>query len=525
MSYWNLYFLAKVGLTFTGYIGFNWWLNLLLWLALLPPIGHRLLRRTRAVLAWPAALALLYHDSYLPTPARVLSQLKALAGFSADYWLELATRLVNPAALVLAIAGLFLYAALARRVRFATLALVGILSVPLVAAIQEHNVPDNEAGGTLASQGGGTQAAGAEASDPDALLQKFYASEGQKRLQFTAASGPPAFDIILLHVCSLSWDDMEFVGQRNHPLLQRFDVLFTNFNSAASYSGPSSLRVLHGSCGQTPHTKLYEGIDPQCYVFPNLEKLGYQTAGLLNHDGLYEEFAHTLEQRGGLAGKLQRNQDAPVHMQNFDGSPIYNDHALLSQWWKKRGAQSGGPPVALYYNTISLHDGNRVPGMSSRSSLDTYKPRLVQLMADFDKFITELETAGRPVVVVLVPEHGASLRGDKIQISGMREIPGPRITLVPAAVKLVGMKKAADAPPAAPVVVNQPMSYLGLFTLLGDMLADNPYAATARPLAERLQAPETTPFVSENADVIVMRNAAGKFMMKSGNGEWIPYNY
>ncbi|WP_427999630.1 cellulose biosynthesis protein BcsG [Acidovorax sp.] len=524
MSYWNLYFLAKVGLTFTGYIGFNWWLNLLLWLALLPPIGHRLLRRTRAVLAWPAALALLYHDSYLPTPARVLSQLKALAGFSADYWLELATRLVNPAALVLAIAGLFLYAALARRVRFATFALAGILSVPLVAAIQEHKAQENEAGGTLASQGDGTQPA--DASDPDALLQKFYASEGQKRLQFTsAAGGTPPFDIILLHVCSLSWDDMEFVGQRNHPLLQRFDVLFTNFNSAASYSGPASLRVLHGSCGQTPHKKLYEGIDPQCYVFPNLEKLGYQTAGLLNHDGLYEEFAHTLEQRGGLAGKLQRNQDAPVHMQNFDGSPIYNDYALLSQWWKKRSAQSGGAPVAMYYNTISLHDGNRVPGMSSRSSLDTYKPRLVQLMADFDKFITELETAGRPVVVVLVPEHGASLRGDKIQISGMREIPGPRITLVPAAVKLVGMKKAADAPPAAPVVVNQPMSYLGLFTLLGDLLSDSPYAASARPLAERVKAPETTPFVSENADVIVMRNAAGKYMMKSGNGEWIPYTY
>ncbi len=525
MSYWNLYFLAKVGLTFTGYIGFNWWLNLMLWLALLPPIGHRLLRRTRTVLAWPAAIALLYHDSYLPTPARVLSQLKALAGFSADYWLELATRLVNPAALVLAIAGLFLYAALARRVRFATFALVGILSVPLVAAIQEHKAQENEAGGTLASQGESAQAAGAEAADPDALLQKFYASEGQKRLQFTAAGGPPAFDIILLHVCSLSWDDLEFVGQRNHPLLQRFDVLFTNFNSAASYSGPASLRVLHGSCGQTPHKKLYEGIDPQCYVFPNLEKLGYQTAGLLNHDGVYEEFAHTLEQRGGLAGKLQRNQDAPVHMQNFDGSPIYNDHALLSQWWKKRSAQSGGAPVALYYNTISLHDGNRVPGMSSRSSLDTYKPRLVQLMADFDKFITELESAGRPVVVVLVPEHGASLRGDKIQISGMREIPGPRITLVPAAVKLVGMKKAADAPPAAPVVVHQPMSHLGLFTLLGDLLSDSPYAASARPLAERVQAPETTPFVSENADVIVMRNAAGKYMMRSGNGEWIPYTY
>lgn len=525
MSYWNLYFLVKIGLSFTGYIGFNWWLNLLLWLALQPPIAHRLLRRARAVLAWPVAIALLYHDSYLPTPARVVSQFKALAGFSADYWLELAQRLVNPAALALAMAGLVLYAALARRIRFATFALVGILSVPLVAAIQEHGVQEGIGGGALASQGDAPEAAGINTSDPDALLQKFYASESQKRTQFTTAGGTPPFDIILLHVCSLAWDDMEFVGQRDNPLLKRFDVLFTNFNSAASYSGPASLRVLHGSCGQTPHKKLYEGIDPQCYVFPNLEKVGYQTAALLNHDGVYEEFAHALEQRGGLAGKLQPNQSAPVHMQNFDGSPIYNDHALLSQWWKKRSAQIGGAPVALYYNTISLHDGNRVPGMSSRSSLDTYKPRLVQLMTDFDKFITELETAGRPVVVVLVPEHGASLRGDKIQISGMREIPGPRITLVPAAVKLVGMKKAPEAPPAAPLVVNQPMSYLGLFTLLGDMLADNPYAATARPLAERLQAPETTPFVSENADVIVVRNAAGKYLMKSGNGEWIPYTY
>ncbi|GDY35138.1 cellulose biosynthesis protein BcsG [Acidovorax sp. NB1] len=525
MSYWNLYFLVKVGLHFTGYIGFSWWLNLLLWLALLPTIKHRLLRRTRAVLAWPAAIALLYYDSYLPTLGRVLSQVKALAGFSADYWMELAGRLVNPTAVVVAVAGVFLYAALARRVRFATFALAGILSVPLVATLQEREAQIRNDSRVQANPGDAPPVAGADPADPDALLQKFYASESQKRMQFSTGAGSPPFDIILLHVCSLSWDDMEFVGQRDNPLLKRFDVLFTNFNSAASYSGPASLRVLHGSCGQTPHKKLYEGIDPQCYVFPNLEKVGYQTAALLNHDGVYEEFAHALEQRGGLTGKLQPNQSAPVHMQNFDGSPIYNDHALLSQWWKKRSSERGNNPVALYYNTISLHDGNRVPGMTSRSSLDTYKPRLVQLMADFDKFITELETAGKPVVVVLVPEHGASLRGDKIQISGMREIPGPRITLVPAAVKLVGLKKPASAEPPAPLVVNQPMSYLGLFTLLGDMLSDSPYADSARPLSERLQTPETTSFVSENADVIVMRNAAGKYLMKSGNGEWIPYSY
>ena len=523
MSYWNLYFLAKVGLYFTGYIGFNWWMNLLLWLALWPSAPHTWLRRSRAVLAWPAAIALLYYDSYLPTLTRVLSQIQALAGFSMDYWLELAARLVSPSALALIAGGIVVYAALALRVRFATFAIAGILSVPIVSAIQQHNnTQGDNTTDTLATQGGDPQSLGADRSDPDALLQKFYATESQKRLQLTAAGGTPPFDIILLHVCSLSWDDIEFVGQHDNPLLQRFDVVFTNFNSAASYSGPASLRVLHGSCGQTSHKKLYEGVDPQCYVFPNLEKLGYQTAGLLNHDGVYEDFAKTLEQRSGLAGKLQRNQDAPVHMQNFDGSPIYNDHALLSQWWKKRSSAPDAAPVALYYNTVSLHDGNRVPGMASRSSVDTYKPRLVQLLADFGKFISELESTGRPVVVMLVPEHGASLRGDKIQMSGMREIPGPRITLVPAAVKLVGVKKSAVT---APLVVSQPMSYFGLFTFLGDLIQDSPYAPSARPLADRLQAPEKTPFVSENADVIVMRNSAGKYVMKSGNGEWIPYNY
>lgn len=522
MSYWNLYFLAKVGLYFTGYIGFSWWLNLLLWLALQPPITDKRLRYTRAVLACPAAIALLYYDSYLPTLARVLSQMQALAGFSMDYWMELASRVVNPTALILAIAGIVLYGVLARRVRFATFALAGILTVPIVSTIQQYNLRDHDEAEAIVSQEDGTSSASGNSADPDVLLQKFYATESQKRLQFAAAGGAPPFDIILLHVCSLSWDDMDFVGQHDNPLLQRFDVVFTNFNSAASYSGPASLRVLHGSCGQTPHKKLYEGVDPQCYVFPDLEKLGYQTQALLNHDGLYEDFAKTLEQRGGLAGKLQPNQDAPVHMQNFDGSPIYNDRALLSQWWKKRGSSAGAAPVALYYNTVSLHDGNRVPGMASRSSTDTYKPRLVQLLADFDKFISELEATGRPVVVMLVPEHGASLRGDKIQISGMREIPGPRITLVPAAVKLVGMKKAAAT---APIVIGQSMSYFGLFSFLGDLINDNPYASSARPLAERLNAPETTPFVSENADVLVMRNAGGKYIMKSGNGEWIPYSY
>lgn len=41
MSFWHLIFLAKVGLYFGGYIGLNWWLNLLLWASMLPPLRTR----------------------------------------------------------------------------------------------------------------------------------------------------------------------------------------------------------------------------------------------------------------------------------------------------------------------------------------------------------------------------------------------------------------------------------------------------------------------------------------------------
>lgn len=70
MHYWNLYFLLKTGLFYRGYTGFDWVLNLALGTALAWPMPQGRWRRLRSVLAWPAALALLYSDSYLPNALR-----------------------------------------------------------------------------------------------------------------------------------------------------------------------------------------------------------------------------------------------------------------------------------------------------------------------------------------------------------------------------------------------------------------------------------------------------------------------
>ena len=523
MSYISLYFLIKLGLYYSHYIGFNWLLNFTLAVVSVWPLSIGRWAKIRVVFTWFLAIILLYHDSYLPTPARVFSQLNALSSFSFSYMLELLGRLYNPLVLTGLAALILIYKLLSSRIRFSTFALAGILSVPFVSMIELGSKPAQASVEVNSASVPNTSVLNEKnppvALDPQAELVNFYSQENQRHLSFSTGGQVPPFDIILLHICSLSWDDMDFVNEANHPLLKRFDVVFSNFNSAASYSGPASIRVLRGTCGQSPHDKLYKSVDPQCYVFPNLEKIGYAAKGLLNHDGIFDKFADQLEQRTGLKGKLEKIPDAPIALHSFDGSPIYDDFSLLSKWWDAR-LNRGAAPEALYYNSVTLHDGNIVPGSTSRSSSVTYKPRLIKLMADVDKFINVLEKSGKPVVLMIVPEHGASLRSDKYQISGMREIPSPGITLVPAAIKLIGLKKTSET---APIVIKDSVSFFGLYTLLGGMLADNPFAPNAPAFPTRLKTIEKTKFVSENDDVVVMRDATGRYMMKSSNGAWVPY--
>lgn len=523
MSYISLYFFIKLGLYYSHYISFNWIFNLIFAVVSFWPLSAGRLTKIRAILIWPIAVALLYRDSYLPTPARVISQLGALSSFSFDYMLELLGRLYNPEVLIGLFALILIYRLLGTRIRFSTLAIFGILTVPFTSMMElsskpaQASVTANSANNISASTPNQNNLSATQ--DPQTELINFYSQESQRHLSFSTGGQVPPFDIILLHICSLSWEDMDFVNESNHPLLKRFDVIFSNFNSAASYSGPASIRVLRGTCGQSPHDKLYKSVDPQCYVFPNLEKIGYLAKGLLNHDGIFDKFADQLEQRTGLKGKLEKISGVPVALHSFDGSPVYDDFSLLSKWWGAR-LNRGETPEALYYNSVTLHDGNIVPGSASRSSAVTYKPRLIKLMADFDKFISILEKSGRPVVLMIVPEHGASLRSDKYQISGMREIPSPGITLVPAAIKLIGLKKASDT---APIVIKDSVSFFGLYTLLGGMLSDNPFAPNAPAFTTRLKNLEKTKFVAENDDVVVMRNNAGRYMMKSSNGAWVFY--
>ena len=142
-----------------------------------------------------------------------------------------------------------------------------------------------------------------------------------------------------------------------------------------------------------------------------------------------------------------------------------------------------------------------------------------RLLSDLDRLVTTLETQQRPTMLVFIPEHGAGSRGDRMQIPFMRENPSPAITLVPAAVRFVGLPKQSN-----PITIDQPTSYIDLAGLMRDAIAQDPYrnnSVTAATLAAGIT---STPYVSSNEAVTVVRYSDDYYLRYQG-GAWANYRY
>ncbi len=521
MGLWDLYFITKLFLYFGQYMDFHAWPNLAFAAILLIPIPEtyphaKRLRKIRQAVAIPVGIALFYYDTWLPPITRVFSQASMVGGFSLPYLAELAGRLVNPLVLAALALVFVVYFLLARKFRISSFILIAMLA-PLFSIGQGTPKPD-----ALTPQPNAAVAIPSGPADTPTLntqLASFYAEEDDRSVSFSAPPPQDApFDIIVLQICSLSWDDLDFTRQRDNPLFGRFDILFTNFDSAASYSGPAAIRLLRGSCGQPRHKSLYDPAPMQCYTFNNLKDSGFEPQLAMNHDGHYGNFIGDVRDRGGLTVPPFDIKGLPAYLQSFDGSPVHEDYAVLSKWWEAR-LKSPVPRVALFYNSISLHDGNYYAGRRS-NSMQIYPARQEQLLKDMDKFFSMLQASGRRAVVVFVAEHGASVRGDKMQIAGLREIPTPRITTVPVGIKLIGLP---DNPAAKPFLVTKPTSYLAVSQLLANFIAITPFGKNHLSMEDYTRDLPTTNFVSENEDVVVMRRG-NLYYIRTNGSEWVQYD-
>jgi cellulose synthase operon protein YhjU len=513
---WSAYFLVKLLLYALGYIDFHPWANLAfaVFTSLTPKNARQ--RLSKNLIAVPVGIALLYYDSWLPPIAQALSQAQNLRTFSPAYLWELAGRFVNWKLLVGLSVALAVYALARRKLRMSTFAFLGILAVMLA----PHGRLWLERGASqsaVAAPGAVAGAVDERNLSPEALdsrLAQFYADQKKIQVQFVRPDADEAaYDILVLHVCSLSWDDLKTLRLSQDAFFGRFDLVLSNFNSGASYSGPAAIRLLRGACGQTPENKLYDQAPPECLVMDGLQNAGFEPHWLMNHDGHFGNFFGDVHDRGALKVPLEDNSGATPAQLSFDGTPIYSDYSALSRWWAKR-QQNPARHLVLYYNTISLHDGNRVLGAGRPDS--SYAARYAQFQTDIGHFLDDLRNSGRHAVVVFIAEHGAALGGDRRQISGLREIPTAAIAHVPVAIALVNAVRAA---PSSARRIESPTSYPALNELLSRFIADNPFAKPDLNLETYTDALPQADFVAENNGTTVMQ-VGNRYMMRSPDGTW-----
>ncbi|WP_288108951.1 cellulose biosynthesis protein BcsG [Limnobacter sp.] len=554
MLFWNLYFLVKIGLQLGGKLQMSPWLNLLLFVALLTfhwlPIRRVGLKVALSLLIFlPLAFVLALHEFGLVLSTQLFDEILALRNFSGDYLLELVQRSISPTLLWGVAIGLLALRVLYRYLRITswvggTLALVciGLLlpgksqnQAPLQAA---HYTPVRD--GALAAEQialgpqdfaklqkarnllDGQGAPGSESTDsPQSSLTLFFQEQKAIALNhFNRGIGQPDFDLVFLHICSLAWSDLRFAKQTQHPLLKQANFVFTHFNSATSYSGPAALRLLRSSCGQPEHNALYQRADPSCLLFNQLNQAGYKIEVGLNHNGSFDNFkTEVLDNIGApYTQPIQYNQVA-LGTVAFDGSPVARDGDYLKAWWKQRMAKDAGP-VALYYNTITMHDGNQLPNQRM-SSVQSYPIRLSGLLDDIESVIALIRQSGKRALVVVIPEHGAGMTGEYGQLVGLRELPTPAITEVPVLGYWIDPQATEQSTNSAPIEIKQPTSYFQLTRLIDNWMTLSPTDQDKNNWAQVAAGLKTTRFVAQQGDITILEKQ-NQFLIHTPGEPWKP---
>ncbi|MHA2709179.1 cellulose biosynthesis protein BcsG [Vibrio owensii] len=523
LGWWNIYFIAKVALFLQGIIDFHPLKNFALLLFILLPVPLRALNVLRHVIAVIIAAWLLHYDSFLPPLERLWAQAGQLMQFEFSYLVELMGRFISVQALLGLFALCAAYFILSKFLRVSVFVVIAMVYVsipktPQTSVTVETTQPAPPATTEVAET---AQPRVTEINDEslNSMTADFFAKEASRRVSFSPDSAQDApFDLLFLSICSVAWDDIEIAGLADHLLFKEFDVMFDNFSAATSYSGPAVVRLLRASCGQQEHSKLFEPAPKQCYLFDNLKDLGFKENLLMNHNGVFDSFLELIKKDGDLKTNLMSQDGFKPYQKSFDGSSIFRDKQVLDDWWQQR-IKSDDEKVVALYNTISLHDGNRIINANSTTSMVSYKKRLKNLLDDLYSFFQELKASKRNIVVALVPEHGAGMRGDRMQISGMREIPAPTIVHTPVGIKVFGegIQRQGDTKH-----VKAPSSYLALSQLVSNILEQNIYekkSFSPDELAGNL--PETQVVAQNSGSTLIEVN--GQYYVSLDGSSWIEY--
>ncbi|HXN87621.1 MAG TPA: cellulose biosynthesis protein BcsG, partial [Candidatus Binataceae bacterium] len=335
---WAFYFAVKLWLYFTGVIRIHFWSNLFLLLIAMPftaaaktaPRWRRILRQVAAV---ALGVCVLWYDSYFPPFTYSLRfAIKNGGVLSSGFLLEFAHGFaISQVFLVglILIAGLFLFAA-KKRVNPTPWVFLALLIVFIQAMLGPNRTVSK-------------------------AVAQFYARENRRVVAFPKDLSSPPFDIVIIHICSLSWDDLEVAGRMHPRLLEGANILFTDFNSATSYSTPAALRLLRASCGQLDHGRVHKPWPSNCNLLDQLRGAGYRTYAAFNTEPTYYEMSADLRRLAGLDVPISI-AGLPEQMLSYDDQPVFENGPELQRLLGAR-EKGGASRAMLFYNTVSLHGG------------------------------------------------------------------------------------------------------------------------------------------------------------------------
>lgn len=455
----------------------------------------------RQVLNAALAACLLWHDSWLPAPAQAWAQLGQQGMPSAPYIVSFLLGYFN-GALLAVIVGILMVTFVLRRWSAAMGALVAVLLVAAPWAVAWTAEPAKPAA---------RRAAAPKATEPAAFLEEFYARESERVVLFKKPKGP-AFDIVVVHVCSMAWADLKATGLDQHAFFKQFDYVLSDFNAVSSYSNPAVMRLLRSNCGQTSHSDLYDPTPPTCLLFESLHAAGYQTWVAMSHDGHYGDYVQDIRKNGlDRATFVMPDKKVPPEAVFFDDSKTYSDLQMFKRWLDARGAAATAGPAALYYNSVNLHAGSHWVDEKKwwlREKNEQYVDVASILLRDLNQAVELLAASKRNTVLLFVPEHGRALTSTPMQGQDLRDVPLPQITRVPVGIRLFGPGFGSGQRAA----VSKPTSYLALSWLLSKFVEKSPFGASPEAVDEIVRKMPETGFVSEHSGSVIVDTGDGYFL-------------
>ncbi len=518
----SFYFLFKLYLFLKGAIRLDIILNLLFLIFIIIPLPGRISRKRifrfcRGTLNIVLAFLLLWHDSWMPSLLKGGAFLYEQGMPSFTYLVSFIRGFFSMSIVIAAII-IFLISFLAGKYKRVTPALLAtlIIAVPLTHGYFGNSAED-EANFRI------KPVEAEETKDPAKYLEAFYNRESERVIMFKEPDpASPPFDIVFLHTCSLSWDDLkELDMSKEDSFFKQFDYLFTNFNTATGYSGPAVKRFLQANCGQRSHDDLSKAPHKPCLLMEPLASNGFEPHLSLNHDGKYGDFLDIVKENVPddtlIISPISLSPDAIF----FDKSLLYSDHKVLNKWFEKRQA-SKSKRVVFYYNSVLLHAGSHWIGDKKwyrRNIHSQYQEVFDEYLVDITKFIDLLKSSKRNTVLFFVPEHGRALSGSPFQPQDMRDIPLPKITNVPVGIKFIGPK--LNNKKIKQQIFSKPTSYLAVSWLLARFMEKNPFGSTPPSPDDLKSKMPKTRFVSEHDGRVIME-MGGRYLFYGKDGKWTP---